>query len=36
MFKKAIIRISVRSQEKLGGVSEDYLREKLLADNLAR
>lgn len=29
MFKKAICRISIRSQEKLGGVNQDLLEAKL-------
>lgn len=29
MFKKAIARISIRSQEKLGGGNKDLLEQKL-------
>ena len=33
MFKKAICRISIRSQEKLGGGNQDLLEAKLNADS---
>jgi len=32
MFLKAIVRISIHAQEKLGGVNQDKLQQKLLKD----
>ena len=36
MFKKAICRISIRSQEKLGGGNQDLLEAKLNAESKLR
>ena len=36
MFKKAICRISIRSQEKLGGGNQDLLEAKLNEDTRVR